>query len=98
MGIVGGLTLILLTRGLWQRRAVAWQWALGVLLLGGLGAASAGAPVALDLYLAALALVLIAARGAFNDRDGGPGVWQSPALAILVAVTLASSFWLIARG
>jgi uncharacterized membrane protein YbhN (UPF0104 family) len=96
--IVGGLALLLLARGVWQRLAVASRWVLGLLVVTAVAAAAAGAPAALCAYLALLALLLVACRAAFDDRNSGSGVWQSPALTILLAVTLASGVWMIARG
>ena len=96
--LVGGLALLLFARGLWRREAVALQWALGLVTVSVLGAVVAGAPVALDILLASLVLLLAAVRGSFDNRARPPGFWQSPAVALLVAVTLASSFWLITRG
>ena len=51
--IVGGLALVLLARGLWQRLAVAWPWVLGLVLAGAVGAlhdrrASCAQPVSGD--------------------------------------------------
>ena len=96
--VVGGLALLLLACGIWQRLAVAWWWVLGLLLVTALAATIAGAPAALRLYLVVVALLLTASRSAFDDRHGGAGRWQSPALVMLLAVTLASSVWLISRG
>jgi hypothetical protein len=58
----------------------------------------AGEPWALELYLVGVMLTLLAARSAFAQRAVGLAFWQSPALAMLVAVTLASGYWLIVRG
>ena len=96
--IVGGFALLLLSRGVWQRLAVAWCWVLGLLLATAVAAIIAGAPVALPLYLMIVALSLLACRGVFDARHDGTSAWQSPAIALLLAVTLASSVWLIARG
>lgn len=96
--LVGGLALLLFARGLWRREAVALQWALGLVIVSVLGAVVAGAPVALDILLASLVLLLAAVRGSFDNHARPPGFWQSPAIALLVAVTLASSFWLITQG
>ena len=96
--VVGGVTLLALACGIWQRLAVAWWWVLALLLVTALAATIAGAPVALRLYLVVVALLLTACRSAFDDRHGGAGRWKSPALVMLLAVTLASSVWLISRG
>jgi hypothetical protein len=62
------------------------------------GAAAAAAPVALSILLVILALLLVACRSSFRERDGRAGAWQSPTVALLLAVTLVSSVWLIYRS
>ncbi len=95
---IGGTALLLLAWGIWQQLASAWRWVVGLLLATALAAVVAGAPVALPICLAVLAVLLVACRGAFRDLAPGASAWQSPVLALLLAVTLASSVWLIARG
>lgn len=96
--ILGGVALLLLARGVWQRLAVAWRWVLSLVLATALAATIAGAPAALGLYLVLLSLLLVACRAAFDSHQRGAGVWQSPAVVMLLAMTVASSIWLLARG
>ncbi len=95
---IGGTALVLLTWGLWRQLVVAWRWVLGLLVVTGMGAIAAGAPTVLVVFLAILALLLFACRDAFRQGEGRAGTWQSPLVAVLLVVSLASSIWLIARG
>jgi uncharacterized membrane protein YbhN (UPF0104 family) len=97
--VAGGVALLLLAPGVARRLAVAWRWALAILLVAALAGPVAGAPLPLPLFLAAVALLLFACRGAC----GGPAaaradVWHSPAWVMLVALTVASGFWLVGHG
>jgi uncharacterized membrane protein YbhN (UPF0104 family) len=95
---IGGTALFLLTWGLWRQLVVAWRWVLGLLVVTGMGAIAAGAPTVLVVFLAILALLLFACRDAFRQGESRAGTWQSPLVAVLLVVSLASSIWLIARG
>lgn len=95
--IAGGLALLLLARGLLQRLAVAWQWVCVIFLLAAMTTALSGfLPIAGFLLVAAC--LLFACRHEFPRSAANPGMWQSPAWVVLLALTLASSFWLIGRG
>jgi uncharacterized membrane protein YbhN (UPF0104 family) len=95
---IGGTALVLLAWGLWRQLVIAWRWVLGLLVVTGMGAIAAGAPTLLVVFLAILALLLFACRDAFRQGEGRAGTWQSPLVAVLLVVSLASSIWLIARG
>lgn len=62
--LAGGLALLLLAAGLWQRRAGAWRWVLLSIGVAVASVAAAGAPVALACYLVLVALALFACRAA----------------------------------
>jgi uncharacterized membrane protein YbhN (UPF0104 family) len=96
--ITGGLALLVLSRSLAQQFAVAWRWAL-VLALAGLAVCLlAGEPILIAVLLLLVAGVLFACRAMFTRCPASADTWQSPAWAVVLAVTLASSFWLIGRG
>ena len=96
--IAGGLALMLLARGLAQRLAVAWQWVSILLVVTAVAAAVAGAPLFLSAFLLLSAGMLFTCRREFSRSATQLGMWQSPAWVVLLALTLASSFWLIGRG
>ena len=96
--IAGGLALMLLARGLAQRLAVAWQWVSILLVVTAVAAAVAGAPLLLSAFLLLSAGMLFTCRREFSRSATQLGMWQSPAWVVLLALTLASSFWLIGRG
>jgi uncharacterized membrane protein YbhN (UPF0104 family) len=96
--ITAGLALLLLARGLALRLAVAWQWVLVLAVVALVASLIAGGSGVVDLLLLLVALLLFAARHAFDRPAARSGQWQSPAWILLFAVTLASSFWLIGRG
>ena len=96
--IAGGLALMLLARGLAQRLAVAWQWVSILLVVTAAAAAVAGAPLFLSAFLLLSATILFTCRREFSRSATQLGMWQSPAWVVLLALTLASSFWLIGRG
>jgi uncharacterized membrane protein YbhN (UPF0104 family) len=95
---IGGGALVFLSWGIWQRVARAWRSVMALLLICALAALTAGAPAILPSALAALALLLLGCRPTFHDRGDRVPSWQAPALALLLVLTLASSFWLMARG
>lgn len=96
--LAGGLALLLLARGLHERLAAAWQWVLGLLLLAAVASALAGAPLLLAGYLVVAAGLLFACRRDFSLAVVPAGNWPSPVWVVMLALTLASSFWLIGRG
>jgi lysylphosphatidylglycerol synthetase-like protein (DUF2156 family) len=96
--ITAGLALLLLARGLALQLAVAWQWVLALAFFALAANLISGGPVIVDLLLLSVAALLFAARHAFARPAAPSGQWQSPAWLLLIAVTLASSFWLIGRG
>ena len=96
--IAGGLGLLLLAHGLWRQWARSWRWALALLVVVAGVAVFVGATIPLGLSLVVLALLLFAVRGQFQDGPVRPDLWQSPGWAVLVAVTVASGFWLVGRG
>jgi uncharacterized membrane protein YbhN (UPF0104 family) len=98
LAVTGGVALLLLAHGVAQRLAAAWRWALAILLVAALAGAFAGVPVPLRLFLAAVALLLFACRGAFARPAARADMWQSPAWVMLVALTVASGFWLAGHG
>ena len=93
-----GAGMFFLAWGLWRAVASALAWVVGLLAIGALGSFAAGAPVMLSLALAVLAVLLLACRDSFRNRDGIVGAWPSPVVVLLMAVTLVSSVWLIYRG
>ncbi len=95
--VAGGLALLLLARGLLQRLAVAWQWVCVIFLLAAALTALTGSMV-IGGFLLATACLLFACRHEFPRSVVNPAMWQSPAWVVLLALTLASSFWLIGRG
>ncbi len=94
----GGLALLLLARGLHQGLAAAWRWGLALMLLAVAASVLAGAPLVLPGYLVVAAGLLFACRKDFARPAAPAGAWPSPVWAVLLALTLASGFWLIARG
>jgi uncharacterized membrane protein YbhN (UPF0104 family) len=96
--LAGGLALLLLARGLSQGLAAAWQWVLALLLVGVVASALAGAPMLLPGYLVVSAMLLYGCRRDFSRPAAPAGRWPSPAWVVMLALTLASSFWLLGRG
>lgn len=95
--IAGGLALLLLTRGLLQRLAIAWQWICVILLLAAVTTVLTGSWPIAGLLLVGTCLLFVC-RHEFPRSAVNLGMWQSPAWVVLLALTLASSFWLIGRG
>jgi uncharacterized membrane protein YbhN (UPF0104 family) len=96
--VTTGLALLLLGRGLAQQLAVAWRWSLGLSLVGFVACILGGEPVAVDLLLLVVAALLFACRAAFSECPPQRDLWHAPVWVLLLAATLASSFWLIGRG
>ncbi len=95
--IAGGIALLLLARGLAQGLGTARQWVCILLVVTAAAALLTGAPWLAGLLLV-LAALLFACRGAFSRLAGSAAMWPAPAWVVLLALTLASSFWLIGRG
>ena len=81
-----------------QGLAAAWHWVLALLLLAVVASALAGAPMLLPGYLVVAAVLLFACRTRLLASGGAGRRWPSPAWVVLLALTLASSFWLLGRG
>lgn len=96
--VTSGLAFLLLARGLVQQLTAAWRWSLVLALMALAGCLLGGEPLVVDLLLLALAVLLVVCRGAFVCSPGRRDLWQAPVWVLLLAVTLASSFWLIGRG
>lgn len=93
-----GVALLLLLRGLWLRYAVTLRWALVLLFLAALAVVVGGSTLFLAGYLLILAALLFACRDWFAAAVPHSDAWPAPVWAVLLAVTLASSYWLIGRG
>jgi uncharacterized membrane protein YbhN (UPF0104 family) len=93
-----GVALLLLLRGLWMRFAATLRWALLLLLVAAVAAGIGGGSLTLAGYLLVLAALLFACRAEFAAVVPHADSWQAPVWAVLLAVTLASSYWLIGRG
>jgi uncharacterized membrane protein YbhN (UPF0104 family) len=96
--LASGLSLLLLARGLVQRLAAAWQWGLALLMLGAAASALAGTPLLVGGLLLLAAGLLFVCRRDFARPAAPAGGWPSPTWIVLLALTLASSVWLIGRG
>ena len=90
--------MFFLAWGVWRSLSSALVWVVGLLVLGAIGAVAAGAPLMLSLGLTILALLLLACRDSFRHRDGVLSAWPAPVVALVMAVTLVSSVWLIYRS
>ena len=93
-----GAGMFFLAWGVWRSLSSALVWVVGLLVLGAIGAVAAGAPLMLSLGLTILALLLLACRDSFRHRDGVLSAWPAPVVALVMAVTLVSSVWLIYRS
>jgi uncharacterized membrane protein YbhN (UPF0104 family) len=96
--VTSGLALLMLARGLARQLVVAWQWGLALMLAALAACLLGGEPFAVALFLLLVAALLFACRGIFTRFPARGDAWQAPVWALLLAVTLASSFWLIGRG
>ena len=90
--------MLLLLRGLWLRYAVTLRWALLLLMVAAVALVIGGSSLLLAGYLLVLAGLLFASRAWFSATVPHADAWQAPVWAVLIAVTLASSYWLIGRG
>jgi hypothetical protein len=92
-----GVSLVLLARGVWQGFADSARWAMALLLLAAAMVVAGGSGL-LAAFLLLLGGLLFACCGRFSAAAPRAAGWQAPLWAVLLALTLASSYWLIGRG
>ncbi len=93
-GIVIGVLMLFLARGLWERIDSAWYMAISLFCLGAVFSLTRELAVLPAIMLGLCALLLIPCRGAFNRRSQLMSLAINPLWAILPLTTLGVIVWL----
>ncbi len=93
IGIVIGVLMIFLARGLWERIDTAWYMAVSLFCLGAIFSLTRELALVPAILLIVCALLLIPCKSAFNRRSNLLSLSINPLWAGLTLVTLALIVW-----
>ena len=93
-GIVIGVLMLFLARGLWERIDGAWYMAVSLFCLGAIFSLTRELAVLPAIMLGLCALLLIPCKGAFNRRSQLMSLAVNPLWAFLPLLTLGVIVWL----